>query len=122
MSSQTPNGADLQVFSSESSDYRLVFVTVPSDEVASKLIEGLLEKKLAACVNKIPSVESWYWWEGKVTKDQESILLIKTTKTNLMEMADFIKSHHPYSVPEIISVPIIEGSKSYLDWLKSSTK
>jgi periplasmic divalent cation tolerance protein len=103
--------------------YILVMVTAPTQEVGSQLIEMLIEKKLAACVNMIAPVNSCYLWQGK-SYDEEEVLLIVKTRAELFEaeIVPAIKSIHPYDVPEIIALPIIMGSQSYLDWIGEMTE
>jgi periplasmic divalent cation tolerance protein len=103
--------------------YILVMVTAPTQEVGSQLIEMLIEKKLAACVNMIAPVNSCYLWQGK-SYDEEEVLLIVKTRAELFEaeIVPAIKSIHPYDVPEIIALPILMGSQSYLDWIGEMTE
>mmetsp|Transcript_32332 Transcript_32332/g.82123 ORF Transcript_32332/g.82123 Transcript_32332/m.82123 type:complete len:162 (-) Transcript_32332:416-901(-) len=100
----------------------VVYCTVPNQEVADKLSGVLVEGKLAACVNIVPGLTSVYWWDGKVNRDAELLLVIKTRASLLGELTAAIKSNHPYDEPEVISLPITGGSPSYLAWLLSSTK
>jgi periplasmic divalent cation tolerance protein len=102
--------------------YLVALVTVPSKEVGRKVAHVLLEKKLAACINIVPSVNSLYNWQGKPADDEECLLFIKT-KASIFEseFVPAVKSVHPYDVPEIIALPIVMGSKSYLDWIESET-
>jgi periplasmic divalent cation tolerance protein len=100
---------------------RAVLVTVPSLEVGKKIAEGVVKNKLAACVNIIPQVTSIYEWEGKVTEDSELLLIIKTQESRFEELSSFVQANHPYDVPEVIALPIDQGSKSYLDWVKKQT-
>ena len=96
--------------------YKIVLVTVGSLEQGEKIAKALLTEKLAACINMFP-VNSWYWWEGEINSDREYQLIIKTDVNRLAELTNKIKTLHDYEVPEIIAIPIIAGSKSYLDWL-----
>ena len=96
---------------------KLVLSTTPDLPTAHLLAEGLVEKKLAACVNIIPSIVSIYKWEGKVEQSQECQLIIKTNEINLAEIESFIGQSHPYDVPEIIALDITDGSKDYLEWV-----
>lgn len=106
---------------SEVSDVIVVWVTVPNAASAETLARILVERKLAACVNIIPGVKSVYVWEDQMQTDSEEILLIKT-KSNLFEnLAEAIKQNHPYSVPEIIATPIVLGSESYLNFVRTHT-
>jgi len=81
-----------------------------------------VEGHLAACVNLISPIRSIYRWEGKIWDEKEWLLIIKTQKDRFEELEKKVKSLHSYSVPEIISLPISEGSSSYLRWIKESTK
>ncbi|WP_293446528.1 divalent-cation tolerance protein CutA [Persephonella sp.] len=97
--------------------YIVVFVTCPDKSVAEKIADGLIKEKLAACVNITGEVNSVYFWQGNVEKDQEYLMVIKTTEELFGKLEKFIKENHPYTVPEIIGMPIIKGSKEYLDWI-----
>lgn len=102
-------------------NYIIIFITVPQKN-ADKIIKHLLAKKLVACVNKISLVESTYWWEGKICNDKESLLIIKTKKSLFKKIIIETKKVHPYTVPEIISLPITDGNKDYLKWICQTTK
>jgi periplasmic divalent cation tolerance protein len=103
--------------------YLIVLITVPSREAGEQVAQQLLEKKLAACVNFIPAVHSLYIWQGEITADDELLLVVKT-RADLFEeqLVPAVKAVHPYEVPEIIALPILMGSKSYLDWIEESTQ
>jgi periplasmic divalent cation tolerance protein len=101
----------------EASQFRVLFVTVPDAKLGAELAAGLVERKLAACVNVVPGMVSVYRWEEAIHKDPEALLIIKTRAGALYELSQFIKEKHPAKVPEIISLPITEGSPSYLEWL-----
>lgn len=103
--------------------YILVMVTAPSAEVGQQIVDLLIEKKLAACVNMIPAVKSSYLWQGESFEDEEVLLLVKT-RAQLFEteLVPAIQSIHPYQVPEIIALPILMGSQSYLDWIGEMTQ
>ncbi|MCX5794071.1 MAG: divalent-cation tolerance protein CutA [Elusimicrobia bacterium] len=105
----------------EASQFRVLFVTVPDAKLADVIAGGLVDRKLAACVNIIPGVTSVYRWEDKIQKDSEVLLLIKTRTGALDEVTQFIKEKHTAEVPEIISLPITEGNPSYLEWLGANT-
>lgn len=102
---------------SSGTPYSIAFVTVPNKDVGHKIAGGLVSAKLAACVNIIPGVESVYEWEGKIEKDSELILKIKTRTSRIPEVTEFVKSNHPYDVCEVIATPIEAGNQQYLDWL-----
>jgi len=102
--------------------FRVVLVTAPDAKVAGDIARGLVERRLAACVNILPGATSIYRWEGKVHEDAEVLLVIKTRAGLLGELAQFVRERHPAKVPEIIALPITEGSAAYLEWLGASTK
>ncbi len=98
----------------------IVLCTCPDITAADAIATALLEARLAACVNRIEGVESLYRWEGSIQKDQEVLLLIKTTAVAFGEVESTISDLHPYELPEIIGVPVTQGSAPYLDWLTKS--
>lgn len=105
-----------------SQEFIVVLCTVPDSETGARLGRGLVEQHLAACVNIIPGVRSLYSWEGEVKDDAEAQLLIKTRRARYDELAEHIRTHHPYSEPEIIALPIANGSASYLAWIAAQTR
>jgi len=100
----------------------VVLVTCGSEEEAAKIANSLVEERLAACVNMISPVRSIYRWEGKIWDEKEWMLIIKTQKRRFEELEKKVKSLHSYSVPEVIALPIVEGSASYLKWLEETTE
>ena len=102
-------------------EFLLVFTTVPDEKIAQKIVKGLIEERLAACVTISTSAQSYYWWEGKISKDREHVLFIKTKATLFSKLEKKIQEIHPYEVPEIIAVPILKGSTKYLDWIAKET-
>lgn len=105
----------------EPSKYMMVYSTTPSKAVAEKLANGIVEKKLAACVQSIPGVSSTYWWEGKVESSQEHVLSMKTTRELYPKLQDYITTMHPYDTPEIVTTDITGGLPKYLEWIGEST-
>jgi len=101
--------------------YRVVLVTCGSIAEARKIGSNVVEKKLAACANIVPSVESIYRWKGKLERAREVLVVIKTTANRLPELEREMKQLHSYDVPEFIVLPIIAGSRKYLVWLQEST-
>ncbi|KAH8235699.1 hypothetical protein KR032_005708 [Drosophila birchii] len=95
----------------------VAFVTTPDRESAKKLAHSIIERRLAACVNIVPQIESIYLWEGKVTEDNEYLLMIKTRTERVDELSKFVRENHPYSVAEVISLPIRNGNLPYLKWI-----
>jgi len=112
----------LQNLKKMKSEFIVVLVTCGSEEEALKIANASVEGHLAACVNLISPVRSIYQWEGKIWDEKEWLLVIKTQKQRFEELEKKVRSLHSYSVPEIISLPIVEGSSSYLNWLEEMTK
>jgi periplasmic divalent cation tolerance protein len=101
---------------------RVVLVTAPDAAVADKLARGLVERKLAACVNVLAGVVSHYYWEGALQKDSECLLVVKTRQARLAELAEWVRANHPASLPEIVALPVEGGDPRYLEWVVSSTR
>lgn len=95
-------------------------MTASGKEEAVKIAKRLIEEKLAACVNIINGVESVFWWENKVERAGEALLVIKSSGEKFSKIAETVKALHSYEVPEIIALPITEGYKPYLDWINES--
>jgi len=95
----------------------LVLTACNSVEEADAIAASLLERRLAACVNRLEGVISTYRWKGEVRRDQETLLLIKTTEDRFKAMEQVINRQHSYELPEILAVRIQDGSQSFLDWL-----
>ena len=101
------------------SEFLVVYITA-SGENAKDLASALVREKLAACVNRIPGVESTYTWEGRVERDTEDLLIVKTRADLFDRLKKRVQALHGYDVPEIIAVPIVQGSESYLEWMRAS--
>ncbi|MDX9858133.1 MAG: divalent-cation tolerance protein CutA [candidate division Zixibacteria bacterium] len=99
---------------------RVVFISIPRDE-AGQFGRQLVANRLCACVNVVPKIESYFWWDGEVEKDEESLLLVKTTQDRFPELMAWVKENHPYDVPEVISVPLAGGLPEYVAWVKDET-
>jgi len=102
--------------------FLLVLTTLPNRAQAEKLSRQILKERLAACINSVKGLESLFWWDGKIDRAKETLLLIKTRTSCFNRLRVFIEKHHPYSVPEIIAVPIRKGNASYLKWLQASVR
>lgn len=96
------------------------FITTPTIEVAKNLAKSLIDQQLAACINIVPGIVSIYKWEGEVTEDKEALMIIKTRTSKIDDISQFIRHHHPYTVAEVISLPIEGGNPPYLKWLSDS--
>lgn len=98
-------------------DKIVVLSTCASAEEAQRLARALVEKRLAACVNVLPGVRSVYRWQDAIEDQEELLLVIKTNRTLLEELRDEIERLHSYEVPEVIALPIVDGSERYLAWM-----
>jgi periplasmic divalent cation tolerance protein len=103
-------------------DFVVILVTVPDEEVAGRLAHDLVTEKLAACVNVLPSVRSVYAWEGEICNEGELLCLLKTRRALFPAVRDRVRKLHPYQVPEIVALPLVEGSDDYLAWLRDNTR
>jgi periplasmic divalent cation tolerance protein len=96
---------------------RVVFCTTPTER-ADDIASSLVTARLAACVNIVPTIRSVYRWKGAIEKDEESLLVIKTTAARLAEVIEHVVRVHPYEVPEVVALPIDDGLPAYLSWLR----
>jgi len=99
--------------------YLVVFITAPVDK-GEELASFIIDSKLGACVNLVKEVDSTYWWKGKVEKDKECLLIVKTSGERFGRLLEEVKKKHPYTVPEIIALPIVAGNEDYLNWIEES--
>ena len=104
------------------SEQVLVLTTLPASGDAAEFARALVEARLAACVNLMPPMESVYRWEGRVEREPERQVLIKTSRDRVPALWDRVKQLHPYEVPEFIVLPIVDGSAAYLKWIGESTQ
>lgn len=100
----------------------VILITAANKKEAKKIAKALIGSKLAACVNILGEIESLFWWKSKVDTAKEVLLVIKSRKQNLNKIIKLVKSLHSYDVPEIIALPIVGGSKTYLDWIDESLR
>jgi periplasmic divalent cation tolerance protein len=98
--------------------YVIVLMTAPNREEASRIVRVLLEERLIACGNIVDSVCSLFWWEGKIEKEKEVLVIMKSSEGLFKELSERVRELHSYDVPEVLALPIVDGSRSYLDWLK----
>lgn len=99
------------------SDHLVVFSTVGRAEDAERIGRALVEGGLAACVNVLPAVTSIYRWKGKLEKEEERLLVIKTRADRFDALREALVALHPYEVPEVLALPVVDGHQPYLDWL-----
>jgi periplasmic divalent cation tolerance protein len=98
----------------------VVLVTAPDLKTGRKLAQAALRARLAACVNLVPKVESHYWWQGRLERGAEVLLILKTRRAKLAALERCLLAHHPYDTPEILALPLTAGNARYLDWLDQS--
>lgn len=102
-------------------DFAIVLTTVPADLDADALATTIVEERLAACVNLLPAMSSIYRWQGAVEAARERQLVIKTTRGRVEALQQRIAELHPYDVPEMLVLPVLEASAAYGAWLRDST-
>jgi periplasmic divalent cation tolerance protein len=114
MSTPSTQGAPLQA-----PDAVVCLITTPQPD-AHSIASTVIDKKLAACVNIVPLVQSLYWWEGKVEQDEEALLVVKTTRAAISQLDELLRTIHPYETFELIALDVVAGSRPYLEWIDSS--
>jgi periplasmic divalent cation tolerance protein len=105
----------------EGGDAIVVLITTASREEAERIGRRLVEDRLAACVNVVPQVRSFFVWEQKLSQEDEALLVVKSRRARFPQLAAAVKKLHSYNVPEIIALPVIGGSVDYLRWVSEST-
>ena len=98
-------------------DKIVVFSTASSPEEAEKIARALVNERLAACVNVIPSVRSFYRWQGKIEDSPEFLLVIKSSRERFDVLRVALAKLHSYEVPEVIAMPVVDGARNYLNWM-----
>lgn len=99
---------------------RIVYISIPRDE-ADRMALALVQERLAACVNIVPKITSYYWWEDAVQTDDEALLIVKTTVQRFQALMDYVLENHPYELPEIIGLPVSSAYPDYVAWVKTET-
>lgn len=112
------NGADI----TDHDGAIIVLCACPNQEIAEQIASSLVEQRLAACVNIIPGVQSVYRWQGKIARDDELLLVSKTTASMFDQLSAHIVDLHPYELPEVIAVSIERGISEYLQWIEEQVK
>jgi len=102
--------------------YIIILVTAASRQEAERIAQELLEAKLIACANIIDSVSSIFRWSGKIEKAEECLVLMKSRRELFEEITRKVKELHSYEVPEILAIPLVDGSKAYFEWMESCLK
>ncbi len=103
-------------------DYIVIYITTSSINEAKKIGSALVEEKLVACSNIISPISSIYSWQGKICDDKEALMILKTKRILFKQIVERVEKIHSYDVPEIIALPIIDGSDKYLSWINEETK
>ncbi|KAF4019644.1 hypothetical protein G4228_011170 [Cervus hanglu yarkandensis] len=103
-----------------SSTYSIVFVNCPNEQIARDIARAILDKKLAASVNILPKASSLYYWNGEIEEATEVLLLIKTKTSKIHMLSSYIRSVHPFEIPELFSLPMDQGDVHYLRWLEEA--
>lgn len=98
----------------------VVYVTAPTSEEGERLARGLVEGKLAACVNVVKGIRSIYRWRGEVEEADEVLLVAKTREDLVDRLAAWVKANHTYTIPEVVALPIVAGHDPYLRWIDES--
>lgn len=99
-------------------EHIVILVTCAKEEEADRIATEIVTEKLAACINVIPRIRSYYIWEGKLQKDEEYLLLIKSLPGKVKKLEETIQRLHSYDIPEFIILPLIGGSEKYLGWME----
>ena len=102
-------------------DYVIVLTTIPADADGPAFGRALVEERLAACVNLMPLMESFYRWEGRVEHESERQVVIKTARERVVALWERVREMHPYEVPEFVVIPIVDGNDAYLRWVGEAT-
>ena len=102
-------------------DLLVVYVTAPDETVATHIARTLVEEELAACVNVVPGVRSIYRWQGAVTEDAEILLVVKTRAERLAALTARVVAIHPYTLPEVLALPVADGHVPYLEWVRAGS-
>jgi len=104
------------------SSYVLVLTTLPAEADTGAFAQALVEGRLAACVNVLPVMDSVYRWEGKIERERERQLVVKTSRDSLVALWERVQQMHPYDMPEFVVIPIVDGNDAYLRWVGESTR
>ena len=100
----------------------VILCTCGSENEAEKISLHLLEQHLAACVNVVPLTRSYYWWQGAIDSAVEHLLLIKSSAALFPAVQAAVRQVHSYDLPELLALPVLDGSQDYLDWLRANVR
>ncbi|XP_054140337.1 protein CutA homolog [Melozone crissalis] len=118
-------GLALQLHSALTGSYvpgthSVVFVTCLNEHIARDIARAIMDRRLAACVNILPKSSALYFWKGELEESTEILLLVKTRTSKIGELSNYVRSIHPFEIPEIISLPIEQGNPAYLRWMEEN--
>ncbi|NWZ99005.1 CUTA protein, partial [Nesospiza acunhae] len=118
-------GLALQLHSALTGSYvpgthSVVFVTCLNEHIARDIARAIMDRRLAACVNILPKSSALYFWKGELEESTEILLLVKTRTSRIGELSNYVRSIHPFEIPEIISLPIDQGNPAYLRWIEEN--
>ena len=99
--------------------YNIVLMTASTKEGAVRIVRTLLEERLIACANIMDHVSSFFWWQGKIEEKKEVLVIMKSHESLFKKLSKRVMELHSYDTPEILALPIVNGSLSYLDWMKA---
>ncbi|TGK11976.1 divalent-cation tolerance protein CutA [Leptospira fletcheri] len=102
-------------------EFRTIYITTKNEEEALRIGETLVTERFAACANILPKIKSIYRWQGRIEKDEESVLLLKTRADSVERLIARVKEMHEYTIPCVVSWKIEEGNPDYLDWIEKET-
>jgi periplasmic divalent cation tolerance protein len=100
----------------------IAFCSVPDDQVADRLIVGILDSRLAACVTRLSNAQSHYWWKEQKESTSEVLLVLKTTQDRVDALKQYVLIHHPYQTPELLFVTVSDALESYSSWVQAETR
>jgi periplasmic divalent cation tolerance protein len=100
----------------------IILITAKDKKEAERIAKKLIKSRLAACVNIVSNIKSFFWWQVKVDQAKESLLIVKSRKEKFNKIAKLVKASHSYDLPEIIAIPVVCGSKPYLNWINESLR
>ncbi|XP_076867321.1 protein CutA homolog isoform X1 [Brachyhypopomus gauderio] len=113
-------GTEIYVFVSGdymSGHHSVLLINCPTEQTAKDISRHIMEKRMAACVNILPRTSTMYYWKGEIQDTSEILLLVRTRTSVIQKLTDYVKTIHPYDIPEILSFPVEGGSLSYLKWM-----
>ncbi|NXO83226.1 CUTA protein, partial [Sitta europaea] len=100
--------------------HSIALVSCLNEQIARDIARAIMDKKLAACVNILPKSSALYFWKGELEESTEILLLVKTRTSKIGELSNYVRSIHPFEIPEIISLPIDQGNPLYLKWIEEN--